>query len=110
MQCCYTGKFNITIFSYRKLGLIFANFLFQNEVIFRHESGSKIRLRECDYKLIDDDGNVILVLAEVSETHHYSCSIVNEIAENSTGAPDKPFSVVSYYTGTVLFRSGAVLS
>jgi hypothetical protein len=51
----------------------------------RHESGAKIRLRECDYKLIDEDGNVILVLAEVTDSHHYSCSIINEIAENSTG-------------------------
>jgi hypothetical protein len=76
------------------LGLIFATFWFRNETIFRHESGSKIRLRECDYKLIDDDGNVILVLAEVSETHHYSCSIVNEIAENSTGAPDAVLSTL----------------
>jgi hypothetical protein len=28
---------------------------------------------------------VILVLAEVTDSHHYSCSIINEIAENSTG-------------------------
>ena len=52
--------------------------------ISRHESGSKIRLRETDYKIVDEDGNVILVIANATETNSYSCTIINEIAENST--------------------------
>ena len=51
---------------------------------YRHQSGSKIRLKEDDYKLIDDDGNVVLVLTNVKNSHNFSCTIMNEIAENST--------------------------
>jgi hypothetical protein len=65
--------------------LKYSTFLKEENRLPRHESGAKIRLRECDYKLIDEDGNVILVLEEVTDSHHYSCSIINEIAENSTG-------------------------
>jgi len=50
-----------------------------------HQSGSKIRLRETDYKLVDDDGNVILVIADMQTSQSYNCGIINEIAENSTG-------------------------
>jgi len=49
-----------------------------------HQSGGKIRLTESDFKLIDEDGNIVLVLTEVTDSHAYSCSIMNEIAENST--------------------------
>jgi len=47
-----------------------------------HQSGSRIRLREMDYKLIDEDGNVILVLFEVQQSQSFNCTIMNEIAEN----------------------------
>ena len=49
-----------------------------------HRSGSKIRLREDDYKLVDDDGNVLLVMSNVQDNHSYTCTIINEIAENLT--------------------------
>ena len=49
-----------------------------------HKSGSKIRLGKDDYKMVDDDGNVILVLSDVEDNHSYSCTILNEIAENLT--------------------------
>ena len=63
---------------------------------FRHQSGSKIRLKESDFKLIDDDGNVVLVLFEVQKSQSFNCTIMNEIAENSTACqvvvntPDQP--------------------
>ena len=41
-------------------------------------------MRETDHKLIDDDGNVILVIANIQESNSFNCSIINEIAENST--------------------------
>ena len=49
-----------------------------------HKSGSKIRLREDDFKIVDDDGNVILVLTNVEDNHTFTCTIINEIAENLT--------------------------
>ena len=61
-----------------------------------HREGSKIRLTESDFKTIDEDGNVILVLSDVRESHSFSCTIINEIAENLTAcqvivnSPDKP--------------------
>ena len=50
----------------------------------RHQSGCKIRLKESDFKLIDEDGNVILVLTDVQKSQNFNCTIMNEIAENST--------------------------
>ncbi len=35
----------------------------------RHQSGSKLRLRESDYKIVDEDGNVLLVLADMQEKY-----------------------------------------
>merc|ERR1711892_1245807 len=49
-----------------------------------HKSGSKIRLKESDYKLIDEDGNVVLVLTDLQRSQNFNCTIMNEIAENST--------------------------
>lgn len=73
-----------------------------------HRSGSKIRLRENDFKTIDDDGNVILVVSEVDDNDSYTCTIINEIAENLTScqvivnSPDAPLvqldeDVIRYY-------------
>ena len=61
-----------------------------------HRSGAKIRLRETDFKMIDDDGNVILVLSEVEDNDSFTCTIINEVAENLTScqvtvnSPDAP--------------------
>ena len=52
--------------------------------MFRHESGSKLRQNSSTHKLVDDDGNVVLVVCDVDKSNFYSCSIINEIAENST--------------------------
>ena len=55
-----------------------------------------IRLRETDFKMIDDDGNVILVLSEVEDNDSFTCTIINEVAENLTScqvtvnSPDAP--------------------
>ena len=59
-------------------------FLFSTFFSFRHQSGCKIRLKESDFKLIDEDGNVILVLTDVQKSQNFNCTIMNEIAENST--------------------------
>merc|ERR1719270_650500 len=49
-----------------------------------HESGSKLRQNSSTHKLVDDDGNVVLVVCDVDKSNFYACSIINEIAENST--------------------------
>ena len=49
--------------------------------MFKHFIGALVQL-------IDEDGNVLLVLAEVEENHTYSCSIINEIAENCTSCQE----------------------
>ena len=51
---------------------------------FRHASGAKVRLKESDFRLIDEDGNVVLVLSNVEQDAAYTCSIINEVAENTT--------------------------
>jgi hypothetical protein len=43
-----------------------------------------VRLTESDHKIVDDDGNVVLVLTNVEEEASYTCSIINEVAENTT--------------------------
>ena len=61
-----------------------------------HRSGAKIRLTEKDFKMIDEDGNVVLVLSDVRESCSVTCTIINEIAENLTScqvivnSPDRP--------------------
>ena len=61
-----------------------------------HRDGTKIRLTENDFKTLDEDGNVILVLSDVRESQSFSCTIINEIAENLTScqvivnSPDMP--------------------
>ena len=50
----------------------------------RHESGSKLRQNSSTHKLVDDDGNVVLVVCNATDSNFYNCSIINEIAENST--------------------------
>ena len=52
--------------------------------ISRHESGSKLRQNSSTHKLVDDDGNVVLVVCNATNSNFYNCSIINEIAENST--------------------------
>ena len=52
--------------------------------ISRHESGSKLRQNSSTHKLVDDDGNVVLVVCNATNSNLYNCSIINEIAENST--------------------------
>jgi hypothetical protein len=33
---------------------------------------------------VDDDGNVVLVVCNLTASHTYNCTIINEVAENST--------------------------
>ena len=35
-------------------------------------------------QVVDDDGNAVLVLSDVEAGASYSCTVINEIAENST--------------------------
>ena len=49
-----------------------------------HQSGSKLRQDSSTHKLVDEDGNIVLVVINAQKSHGYSCSILNEIAENSS--------------------------
>ena len=43
-------------------------------------------MRQSDsvHKLIDEDGNVVLVVCDVRDSQNYNCCIINEVAENSS--------------------------
>ena len=49
-----------------------------------HQAGAKVRQCDTVHKQVDEDGNVVLVVADLEHGSSYNCSIINEIAENST--------------------------
>ena len=65
--------------------VVFPLLLFVSSLLcLRHQSGSKVRQSDSVHKLVDEDGNVVLVVCDMQDTQNYNCCIINEVAENSS--------------------------